>query len=125
MTFDLSSAVKMKLYLSIPIGIMLLLAVAEPSQIDLWLTDQLYQPGVGFIGEKSFFLEDILHDRAKEAAIGVVLIAFCGWLASYIAHLEQYRLSNTMESKIIDLLERIKKVNRIIEKVDEYLRDIG
>ncbi len=53
------------------------------------------------------------------------IAAINGWLASYIAHLEQYRLSNTMESKIIDLLERIKKVNRIIEKVDEYLRDIG
>lgn len=73
----------MKLALGIPLGMMVMLALFEPSRIDLWLADLMYLPGKGFIGAKSFFLEDILHDRVKEAAIGLVVIIFSIWLASF------------------------------------------
>ena len=78
-----STPFNMKLALGIPLFIMAVLALLEPSTLDLWLADRMYQPGVGFIGAKSFFLEDILHDRAKQAVIAITLIIFAMWLSSF------------------------------------------
>lgn len=79
-----SAPFNMKLALGIPFFTMAILLLFEPSNLDLWLADMMYQPGIGFIGAKSFFLEDILHDRAKEAVIAITLIVFITWIASFI-----------------------------------------
>lgn len=68
----------MKQALGIPLLLMVLLLVFEPSQLDLALTDLLYVPGKGFIGEHSWFLENILHDWAKVAVIVVGIGALAG-----------------------------------------------
>lgn len=108
------------LALGIPIFMMALLALFEPSQLDLWLADWMYRPGVGFIGAKSFFLEDILHDRVKEAVIGIVVILFTGLLASFIfpstIKIERRRwcyvvVSMVIASSLITPLKRLTEVH--------------
>lgn len=64
--------------LGIPLLLMALLLVFEPSQLDLALTDLLYVPGQGFIGAHSWFLENILHDWAKVAVIIIGIGALAG-----------------------------------------------
>src|SRR5690554_7386418 len=44
-------------------------ALPISSALDLGLARLMYSPESGFIGAKSFFLEDILHDRAKQLVI--------------------------------------------------------
>ena len=68
----------------VPLVAMCLLTLFEPAHLDLWLADLMYQPGTGFIGTKSFFLEDILHDRLKQITIAVATIALAVWLLSFL-----------------------------------------
>lgn len=74
----------MKLMFGIPLLLMALLLVFEPSQIDLALEDLLYVPGTGFIGNNNWFLENFLHDWAKRGVIAVGVIALAGSLAGYL-----------------------------------------
>ena len=107
------------LALGIPLFMMVLLALFEPSQLDLWLADLMYQPGVGFIGAKSFFLEDILHDRVKEAVIGIAMILFSGLLASFIfpskIKIERRRWCYVVISMVIasSLITPLKKLTEV------------
>ncbi len=71
------------LFIGVPLLLMALLLIFDPVFIDLWITDHLYNPETGFIGKKSFFLEDILHDRAKQALYMVPIFALVGLLGSY------------------------------------------
>lgn len=71
------------LFIGIPLLLMALLLIFEPVSIDLWIADHLYISGTGFIGKKSFFLEDILHDRVKQVLYVVPILALVGLLASY------------------------------------------
>jgi membrane-associated PAP2 superfamily phosphatase len=71
------------LFIGVPVLLMALLMVFEPVSLDLWIADHLYIHGVGFIGKKSFFLEDILHDRVKQALYTVPVLALLGLIASY------------------------------------------
>ena len=80
----LPAPLNMKIVLGIPIFIMIVLALFEPSNLDFWLADMMYQAGTGFIGKKSFFLEDILHDKVKQAIIGFLLLTFSVWILSFI-----------------------------------------
>ncbi|BCD86900.1 hypothetical protein PSm6_33070 [Pseudomonas solani] len=68
--------------LGLPLGIILALLVIEPTRLDFALADLFYRPGEGFIGAHSFFLEDVMHDRAKQAVIAVALLALAGFVAS-------------------------------------------
>ena len=56
-----------RLALGIPVLLMALLRAFDPSPVDFALARLFYEPGQGFIGRSSFWLEDILHDRAKQA----------------------------------------------------------
>ena len=51
---------------ALPLVLMASLLIVEPSVLDLGLARLMYAPASGFIGAKSFFLEDVLHDRAKQ-----------------------------------------------------------
>ncbi len=74
----------LKYALSIPLVLMAGLLMFEPSALDLGLARLMYIPGSGFIGGKSFFLEDILHDRAKQAVIVFGVLAIAGFALSFI-----------------------------------------
>jgi membrane-associated PAP2 superfamily phosphatase len=89
------------LFIGIPCLLMMLLMVFEPVSLDLWIADHLYIQGTGFIGKKSFFLEDILHDRVKQVLYMVPLLALLGLIGSYCpftfipAWLKNHRLEMT------------------------------
>ncbi|HQQ75246.1 MAG TPA: phosphatase PAP2 family protein [Pseudomonadales bacterium] len=114
-----SQPFNMKMALGIPLFIMIILALFEPSRLDLWLADMMYQPGIGFIGAKSFFLEDILHDRAKEAVIAIALIIFATWLASFAfpnkIKIERKRLLYVVVAMVIasSVITPLKKLTEV------------
>ncbi len=70
------------LCLGLPLAIMALLLIVEPTRLDFALANLAYQPGVGFIGRHNAFLEDVLHDRAKQAVIAFAILSILGLLAS-------------------------------------------
>ncbi|SDR74282.1 phosphatase PAP2 family protein [Pseudomonas oryzae] len=72
------------LALGLPLGLMALLLIVEPTRLDFALSDLFYQPGVGFSGRHSAFLEDFLHDRAKQGVILIGVVAIVGLLASWL-----------------------------------------
>jgi membrane-associated PAP2 superfamily phosphatase len=61
---------------------MALLLLFHPTAIDFSLARMFYIPGDGFLGRHSFWLENILHDRAKQAVILLACLSFLGFLAS-------------------------------------------
>lgn len=71
------------LVLGIPLGIAALLLLIEPTRLDFALASLMYTPGVGFVGKHSAFLEDILHDRAKQAVIAFAVLAILGFAGSF------------------------------------------
>ena len=73
-----------KYALGIPLLVMACLLVFEPSALDLGLARLMYEPGSGFIGANSAFLEDVLHDRAKQAVIAFAVLAIVGFALSFI-----------------------------------------
>lgn len=72
------------LALGLPLGLMVLLLVVEPTRLDFALSDLFYQPGIGFVGGHSYFLENFLHDRAKQGVILIGIIAIAGLLGSWL-----------------------------------------
>lgn len=72
-----------KYALSIPLLLMAGLLIFEPSALDLGLARLMYEPNSGFIGAKSFFLEDVLHDRAKQVVIVFGVLAIIGFVLSF------------------------------------------
>ncbi len=84
MHYDSHGRLDMRWALGLPLLVMALLLLFEPSAIDLALEDLLYVPGQGFIGARSFFLEDILHDRAKQGVIALAGTVLLVLLGSYI-----------------------------------------
>lgn len=71
-----------RLGLGIPLALMALLLVLDPSGVDFALEHLFYEPGLGFIGRNNFWLEDILHDRAKQVVIVLGVLAIAGFLLS-------------------------------------------
>lgn len=67
----------------IPLALMLLLLIFDPTALDYAISQQFYVPGQGFIGDHSYWLENILHDRAKQAVIGLVLLVALGFVLSW------------------------------------------
>lgn len=59
------------LFLALPLGLAALLLAFEPVTLDLALANLMYDPGAGFIGRHSWFLENILHDRVKQLVIEI------------------------------------------------------
>lgn len=68
----------------VPLLIMAVLLIADPTALDFALEKLAYVPGEGFIGRHSFWLEDILHDRAKQAIILVGVLTIASFIASLV-----------------------------------------
>lgn len=81
-----------RLVFGFPLGLMALLLIVDPVRIDFALAHLFYLPGQGFIGKNSFWLEDVLHYRAKQAVIllGVLSIA-CFMLSLLPTRLRAWR----------------------------------
>lgn len=71
--------------LGIPLALMLLMLVSEPTGIDFSIARFFYRPETGFIGRHSRFLEDVLHDRAKQVVIAIGILAILGFLLSMLS----------------------------------------
>lgn len=78
-----SAPLNLRLALGIPLSIAALLLLIEPTRLDFALANLMYTPGVGFVGRHSFFLEDILHDRAKQAVIIFGAVSIIGFIGSF------------------------------------------
>jgi membrane-associated PAP2 superfamily phosphatase len=62
----------------------LVLVLLELTSLDMDLARLVYDPEAGdFIGRHSYFLEDILHDRAKQAVIALGLLCIVAFIASF------------------------------------------
>lgn len=72
------------LALGIPVALIVALLAFDPSGVDFAVSRLFYEPEQGFIGRHSFWLEDILHDRAKQVVILLGLLAIAGWLFSML-----------------------------------------
>lgn len=72
------------LALAIPLVLMALLLLLDPSALDFAVARRFYVAGEGFVGRHNFWLEDILHDRAKQAVIALGVMAILGFLLSLL-----------------------------------------
>lgn len=72
-----------QLWLALPLSFMALMLLVDPGPLDVAISNLFYQPGEGFIGRHSFFLEDILHDRAKQAVIVIGVLAIAGFCLAF------------------------------------------
>ncbi|BAN48942.1 phosphatase PAP2 family protein [Metapseudomonas resinovorans] len=80
------------LWSALPLAAMALLLVVDVPHLDFALARLFYDPQGGFIGRHSAFLEDVLHDRAKQAVIGLGVLAVAGLLISLLpTRLRQWR----------------------------------
>ncbi|MGO4320696.1 phosphatase PAP2 family protein [Pseudomonas sp. P9_35] len=81
------------LCLGAPILIALLLVPLEWTDLDMQLAKLFYDPTAGnFIGRHSYFLENILHDRAKQVVIAFSVFAILGFIGTFfIARLKPFK----------------------------------
>ncbi len=81
-----------RLALGIPLVLMATMLWLYPPALDFALAQIFYVPGLGFIGRQSYWLENILHDRAKQAVIAFAVLALAGFVASlWATRLRQWR----------------------------------
>ena len=74
------------LCLGMPAVAAAILVLLELTDLDMNLAKLFYDPVAGdFIGRHSYFLEDILHDRAKEGVIVFSLLAVLGFIGSFFS----------------------------------------
>jgi membrane-associated PAP2 superfamily phosphatase len=75
-------------YLGIPAVTAVVLILLELTSLDMDIAKLAYDPVAGeFIGRHSFFLEDVLHDRAKQAVIAIGVLSFASFIASFFVSL--------------------------------------
>lgn len=88
-----SKALDFRLHLGIPAAAALVLLLLELTSLDMSLARLFYSTtDGGFIGRYSFFLEDILHDRAKQLVILFSVLAILGFAGAFILErLKPYR----------------------------------
>ncbi|NWL76854.1 phosphoesterase [Pseudomonas taiwanensis] len=80
------------LWSGLPLAAMALLLLVDVPSVDFALAHLFYDPQSGFIGRHSAFLEDVLHDRAKQAVIILGVLAVTGFLVSLLpTRLRQWR----------------------------------
>jgi membrane-associated PAP2 superfamily phosphatase len=80
------------LWSGLPLAAMAFLLLVDVPRLDFALAHLFYDPQTGFIGRHSAFLEDVLHDRAKQAVIGLGVLATAGFIASLLSsRLRQWR----------------------------------
>lgn len=103
----------------LPLLLMLGLAIFEPDTLDLALARLMYQPETGFIGRHSHFLEDVLHDKAKQLVIIIgfiaLFLAIGAWLtkplAKYRAGLSYLVLSLALSTSLVTPLKALTQVH--------------
>ncbi|SDO68126.1 phosphatase PAP2 family protein [Pseudomonas jinjuensis] len=80
------------LWSGLPLAAMIVLLVFDTPRLDFALAHLFFDPQRGFIGHDSAFLEDVLHDRAKQAVILLGMLALGGFVASLLsARLRRWR----------------------------------
>ncbi|MCW1243298.1 phosphatase PAP2 family protein [Pseudomonas sp. SAICEU22] len=81
------------LLLGVPILTALLLVLLEWTDLDMKLAQLFYDPIAGnFIGRHSYFLENVLHDRAKQVVIAFSVLAIFGFIGTFfIARLKPFK----------------------------------
>lgn len=73
------------LCLGIPLLGAITLILLELTTLDMDIARLAYDPAAGaFIGRHSYFLENILHDRAKQLVIALGLLAIAAFIASFM-----------------------------------------
>ena len=79
--------------LGVPAITAISLVLLELTSLDMNLAKLFYDPVAGeFIGRHSYFLEDILHDRAKQLVIAFSVFAIIGFIGSFfIARLKPFK----------------------------------
>lgn len=109
----------------LPLIGMLWLLLVDPSDVDFAVANLMYLPGEGFIGRNSSFLENILHDRAKQAVIIFAVCAIAGLVASFLfpalprrCPLRRWRpalgylvLAMTLSTSIVPPLKKLTQVH--------------
>ncbi|NSX10849.1 phosphatase PAP2 family protein [Pseudomonas lini] len=72
------------LFLGLPAIAAITLLLLELTSLDMDLAKRFYDPVAGeFIGRHSYFLENILHDRAKQVVIAFSVFAILGFIGSF------------------------------------------
>jgi membrane-associated PAP2 superfamily phosphatase len=79
-----SRPLRMWLCFALPLGLIALLLAFPPTTLDFAISHLFYTADTGFAGKHSFWLEDILHERAKQAVITLVAFAVLGLLVSLV-----------------------------------------
>lgn len=74
-----------KLWSIVPLVLMALLLTFDTPRLDFAIAHLFYSPEGGFVGRHSAFLEDVLHDRAKQAVIALGVLAIAGFVVSLFA----------------------------------------
>lgn len=70
--------------LGVPAVAAIILLLLELTSVDMDLARLFYDPVAGdFIGRHSFFLEDILHDRAKQLVIAFSVFSIFGFIGAF------------------------------------------
>ena len=68
----------------LPLALLALMLLFEPSRLDFAIYDLFFVQGQGFIGRHNSFLEDVLHDRAKQLVIVIGALAIVGFVLSLL-----------------------------------------
>ena len=68
----------------LPLALLALMLLFEPSRLDFAISDLFFVQGQGFIGRHNSFLEDVLHDRAKQLVIVIGALAIVGFVLSLL-----------------------------------------
>ncbi|MGN8344256.1 phosphatase PAP2 family protein [Pseudomonas sp. SMV71] len=73
-----------RLALGLPLLVGIILVLLELTTLDMDLARLFYEPAAGdFIGRHSYFLENILHDRAKQVVIAFSVLAIVGFIGAF------------------------------------------
>lgn len=108
-----------RLGLGIPLALMVLLLAFDPAGLDFAIARAFYVPGSGFIGRYGFWLQDILHDRAKQVVIALAIVAIALFLLSLVArrlrssrrHLGYLVLSLVLSTSVVAPLKTLTAVH--------------
>lgn len=68
----------------LPLALLALMLLFEPSRLDFAISGLFFVQGQGFIGRHNSFLEDVLHDRAKQLVIVIGALAIVGFVLSLL-----------------------------------------
>lgn len=72
-----------RIALGIPILLMAVMLLVDPTDLDYSLASLFYVDGAGFIGRRSYWLETVLHDYARQAVILLALSFVLAYIASF------------------------------------------